>query len=211
VGNQTRRDVDEHVSGEPASVVLLTKYDNAWFSRGRSRFVEVLWLVLDAALVRSRIPGSIHRRLILRAFGALIGKRVLIKPGVRIKFPWRLEIGDDSWVGEDVWIDNLAPVQIGANCCISQGVYICTGNHDWGALAFNLIVKPVKIEDRAWLGARSILGPGVLVGEGAVLSLGSVATSDLASWGIYQGVPATLVKQRSVIGDSSTSSGKSSR
>ena len=105
----------------------------AWFSRGRSRLVEVLWLVLDALLVRSRVPGSAHRRLILRAFGALIGKRVLIKPGVRIKFPWRLEIGDDSWVGEDVWIDNLAPVQIGANCCISQGVYICTGSHDWGA------------------------------------------------------------------------------
>jgi putative colanic acid biosynthesis acetyltransferase WcaF len=138
--NQTCRDVDEHVSADPAQVVLLRKYDNAWFSRGRSKLVEVLWLVLDAAFVRSKVPGSIHRRLILRAFGARIGKRVLIKPGARIKFPWRLEIGDGSWVGEDVWIDNLARVQVGANCCISQGVYICTGSHDWGSPAFDLIV-----------------------------------------------------------------------
>lgn len=156
--------------------------------------------MLDAALVRSRVPGCSHRRLILRAFGALIGKRVVFKPGVRIKFPWRLEIGDDSWIGEDVWIDNLALVQIGANCCISQGVYICTGSHDWQMPTFDLIVKPVKIEDGAWLASRSIVGPGIIVGEGAVLSLGSVATSDLASWGIYQGVPAILVKHRCLVG-----------
>jgi putative colanic acid biosynthesis acetyltransferase WcaF len=198
--NQTRLDIDEHASGDPASVVQLRKYSNAWFRRGRSRFVEALWLLLEAALVRSWVPGGFHRRLILRAFGATIGKRVVIKPGVRIKFPWRLEIGNDSWIGEDVWIDNLAPVQIGANCCISQGVYICTGSHDWATLTFDLIVKPVQIKDGAWLASRSVIGPGVLVGEGAVLSLGSVATSDLAPWGIYQGVPATLMRQRRVIG-----------
>ena len=200
---QARRDIDE-TPGDPARVMQLSKYNNAWFSRGRSKLVEVLWLVLDAALVRSWVPGALHRRLILRAFGAIIGKRVVIKPGTRIKFPWRLEIGDDSWVGEDVWIDNLAAVQIGANCCISQGVYICTGSHDWGTPTFDLIVKPVKIEDGAWLASRSVIGPGVVVGEGAVLSLGSVATSDLAPWGIYQGVAATLVKQRRVIVASSS-------
>jgi len=198
VDDQTSRDIDERASGDPARVIQLREYNHAWFSRGQSRLVEVLWLVLDAALVRSWVPGALHRRLILRAFGAIIGKRVVIKPGARIKFPWRLEIGDDSWVGEDVWIDNLAPVQIGANCCISQGVYICTGSHDWGTPAFDLIVKPVKIEDGAWLASRSVVGLGVLVGEGAVLSLGSVATSDLAPWGIYQGVPAIFVKQRRV-------------
>ncbi len=194
--DQTRQDNRKYASEDRARSVLLRKYDNVWFDRGRSKLVEALWLVLDAVLVRSRVPGYAHRRLILRAFGARIGKRVLIKPGVRIKFPWRLAIGDDSWIGEEVWIDNLAPVQIGSNCCISQGVYICTGSHDWGALAFDLIVKPVRIEDGAWIASRSIIGPGVSMGKGAVLSLGSVATSDLAPWGIYQGVPATLVKQR---------------
>ena len=190
--------------GIGSGVVLLRGYDNSSFDRGRSRYVELLWLVLDALLVRSRLPGGAHRRLILRSFGATIGKRVLIKPGVRIKFPWRLAIGDDSWIGEEVWIDNLARVQIGANCCISQGVYICTGSHDWGTPTFDLIVKPVKIEDGAWVASRSVIGPGVLVGEGAVLSLGSVATSDLAPWGIYQGVPATLVKRRRVIAASTS-------
>jgi len=182
----------------PAHAVALRQYNNTRFDRGRSKLVEFLWLVLDAALVRSRVPGYLHRRLILRAFGARIGKRVLIKPGVRIKFPWRLEIGDDSWLGEDAWIDNLVTVRIGANCCISQDAYICTGSHDWGASTFGLIVKPVKIGDGAWLASRSVIGPGVVVGEGAVLCLGSVTTSDLAAWGIYQGVPATLVKYRAV-------------
>jgi putative colanic acid biosynthesis acetyltransferase WcaF len=195
---QTRQDIGKYSSEEPAHAVLLRQYDNAWFDRGRSKFVEILWLMLDAVLVRSRVPGYAHRRQILRTFGARIGKRVLIKPGVRIKFPWRLEIGDDSWIGEDVWIDNLAAVHIGRNCCISQGAYICTGSHDWAKSTFDLIVKPVKIGDGAWLASRSVVGPGVVVGEGAVLSLGSVTTSDLATWGIYQGVPATLVKHRAL-------------
>ena len=176
--------------------VRLSGYDNRKFDRGSSRVVEFLWLLVDIALVRSRIPGYAHRRLILRAFGARVGKRVLIKPGVRIKFPWRLKIGNDSWIGEDVWIDNLETVQIGENCCISQGAYICTGNHDWGTSGFDLIVKPVNIEDAAWIGAKSVVGPGIKVGKGAVLSIGSVATEDLASWGIYQGIPALLLKTR---------------
>ena len=181
---------------DAASTVLLQTYDNMWFRRGRSKLVESLWLLMDAVFVRSRIPGSVHRRLILRAFGARIGERVLIKPGVRIKFPWRLEIGDDSWIGEDVWIDNLGLVQIGANCSVSQGAYICTGSHDWGTSKFDLLVKPVRIANSAWIASQSIIGPGISVGEGAVLSLGSVTTSDLAPWCIYQGVPATLVKRR---------------
>src|SRR5262249_6633943 len=89
-----------------------------------------------------------------------------------------------------------ARVRIGANCCISQGVYICTGNHDWATPTFDLIVEPITIGDGGWAAARSVIGPGVLMGEGAVLCLGSVATSNLAPFGIYQGVPATLIKQR---------------
>jgi len=189
--NDTRDD-------EERTLVRLREFDNRKFDRGRSRLVEILWLLLDMVLVRSRIPGYAHRRLILRAFGARVGNGVLIKPGVRIKFPWHLEIGNNSWVGEDVWIDNLAGVRIGANCSISQGAYICTGNHDWSTRTFDLIIKPIRIEDGAWIAAKSVVGPGVRVGEGAVLSMGSVATSDLTSWGIFQGNPASLSKQRSV-------------
>jgi len=198
MGDQADQDYRKYASENPDCAMLLRMYDNASFDRGRRKLVEFFWLVLDIIFVRSRVPGSLHRRLILRAFGARIGERVLIKPGARIKFPWRLEIGDDSWIGEEVWIDNLASVKIGANCCISQGVYICTGSHDWGKVTFDLLVNPVTIEDGAWIAAQSAIGPGVQVGEGAVLSLGSVATSDLVAWGIYQGSPASFVRQRQI-------------
>jgi putative colanic acid biosynthesis acetyltransferase WcaF len=199
VDKQPRPKIDELVSGKK---ILLRSYNNASFSRGRSRLVEILWIIFDAALVSSRLPGSVHRRLVLRVFGAIVGKRVVIKPGVRIKFPWRLQVGEDSWIGEDVWIDNLAPVQIGANCCISQGVYICTGSHNWKMPSFDLILRPVRIENGAWIAARSVIGPGVTVGEGAVVTLGSIATSDLPAWGVYQGTPAIFVKRRSVLSGS---------
>ena len=189
---------DGQVGGFAVRSVRLHDFNNDWFSRGRSRFIAAMWLIVSRALVTSWIPGSAHRCLLLRAFGARIGRRVSIKPGVRIKFPWRLEVGDDSWLGEDVWIDNLAPVQIGSNCCISQGAYICTGSHDWSSSAFDLIVRPVTIKNCAWVAAQSTVSGGVTIGEGAVLSLRGVATSDLAPWGIYRGFPAKFVKERQI-------------
>jgi putative colanic acid biosynthesis acetyltransferase WcaF len=176
----------------------LREFDNRGFDRGRSVLTEAMWLAVSAAFVKSWIPGSTHRKLFLRAFGARIGENVVVKPGVRIKFPWRLEIGDHTWIGEDVWIDNLATVKIGTNCCLSQGAYICTGSHDWSTAAFDLTTGPVTIEDNAWIAAKAVVAPGVTVGEGAILALGSVATSNLAPRGIYQGLPAVLVKQRIV-------------
>jgi len=133
---------------------------------------------------------------LLRQFGAKVGNNVDFKPGVRTTFPWRLEIGDYSWIGEGVWIDNLAPVTIGSHCCISQGAYLCTGSHNWSSKGFDLILKPIVIMDDAWLAAKSIVGPGVTVGEGAVLALGSVATGDLKAGWIYQGNPASPLRER---------------
>jgi putative colanic acid biosynthesis acetyltransferase WcaF len=180
--------------------VSLRDFDNSLFRRGRPILVEAMWMVASALFVESRIPGSMHRRLLLRLFGARIGKRVAIKPGVRIKFPWRLSIGSDSWIGEDVWIDNLDRVKIGNNCCLSQGAYICTGSHDWSSPRFDLITKPVTIGDCAWIAARTTVAPGVVAMEGAILAMASVATANLDPWSIYQGVPAKFIKPRTVRG-----------
>jgi putative colanic acid biosynthesis acetyltransferase WcaF len=169
---------------------------NAGFRRGRPALVEALWLAVQALLIRSFVPGSAHRRLLLLIFGARIGRRVTIKPGLRVKFPWRLTVADDVWIGEDVWIDNLAPVEIGADVCVSQGAYLCTGSHDWSAPTFDLIVKPIRIESGAWIAARATVGPGVTVGRGAVLTLGSIATAGLKPVTIYAGTPARPVKAR---------------
>lgn len=177
-------------------MMRLDRFTAGGFDRGRSGLIEALWVVAQALLVRCFIPGSAHRRLLLRAFGARIGRGVVIKPGVRVKFPWRLTIGDHTWIGEGVWIDNLAPVQIGRHCCISQDAYLCTGSHDWSVPSFDLVVKPIEIRDGAWIAARATVGPGVIVHDGAVLALGSVATSDLDAGGIYRGVPALFSKWR---------------
>lgn len=176
----------------------LGNYSPGNFSRGRSLLIEIAWLLIQALFVASWIPGSRHRAGILRVFGAAIGTGVILKPRLRVKFPWRLAIGNNSWVGENVWIDNLGEVIIGNDCCISQGVYICTGSHDWSRPTFDLLVGNIKIESGAWLAARSIVGPGVHIGEGAVLALGAVATTDIAEWTINAGSPAAFVKRRTV-------------
>lgn len=180
----------------PDPKVCLAEFDKTQFVRGRSLLVELLWLVVQAAFVSTWIPGAAPRRFVLKLFGARIGKGINIKPGLRVKFPWRLTIGDHSWIGESVWLDNLAEIEIGANCCISQGAYLCTGSHDWTSSRFGLVVKPIKIAEGAWLGAGSVVAPGVCVGAGAVLMLGGAAFHNLEPWTIYGGVPAVAVRSR---------------
>ncbi len=179
----------------------LDRFDKRGFDRGRPAWVEALWLVVQGLFFSSWVPGSAHRAWLLRRFGAAVGHGVVIKPGVRVKFPWRLMIGDHVWIGEDAWIDNLATVTIRDHCCISQGAYLCTGSHDWASPTFDLITKPIEVHEHAWLGAQSVVAPGVVVNEGAVLALGSVATQNLESWQIHQGVPARPVAPRRQEGD----------
>jgi putative colanic acid biosynthesis acetyltransferase WcaF len=174
----------------------LDSFNRHGFDRGRSRIVEALWLICGGLFVSSGLPGSLLRVLILRAFGAHISTGVVIKPHVRVKFPWRLSIGAYSWVGEDVWIDNLAQVSIGGQCCVSQAAYLCTGSHDWSKRTFDLMTKPIVIEDGAWICAKATVGPGVRVGEGAVLELGSVATRDLDPWTCHSTLQTETVKRR---------------
>ncbi len=177
--------------------VELQHYNNAWYRPGRSRVGQAAWFFLGLPLLRSRlIPSSALRVSLLRLFGAAVGEGVVIKPGVHIKYPWHLHVGDHCWLGEECWIDNLTTVRLGTSVCVSQGVYLCTGNHDWKDPAFGLMVAPIVLGDGAWAGARSVLMPGVTLGTGAVAAAGSVVSRDIPAWEIHAGNPAQFAKQR---------------
>lgn len=156
----------------------------------------VLWFSLGAPLLRSGLPGSFWRRLLLRAFGAVVGPGVVLKPHIVVKFPWRLVIGSHSWIGEYAWLDNLAWIRIGANVCISQGAYLCTGNHDYRDPAFSYRLGEITVQSQAWICAMSRIAPGVTVAEGAVLGIGAVATCSLLPFTLYSGNPAVPTGSR---------------
>jgi putative colanic acid biosynthesis acetyltransferase WcaF len=175
----------------------LDNYTVGSYSPGAPLWKQILWYYLGAPILRSRwLPISRIKCLVLNCFGAKLGAGVRIKPGVNMKFPWRLVIGDYVWLGENCWIDSVAMVTIGSHVCISQDVYLCTGNHDWTDPSFQLLDQPICLKDGCWLAARSIVGPGVTVGRGAVLGLGAVAGRSLEPMTIYAGNPAQAVKQR---------------
>jgi putative colanic acid biosynthesis acetyltransferase WcaF len=187
------------VSGRVEFPVDLSRFENSWYRSGRSKAVEALWFFVGLPLLRfTLVPFSAFRILLLRLFGANIGAGVVIKPGVRVKYPWLLRVGDHSWVGEDAWIDNLAQVEIADNVCISQGAYLCTGNHNWSDPAFGLRVQPITLRAGSWVGARSVVCPGVEFGEGAIAAAGSVVMNSLEPWTIHAGNPATLRRIREI-------------
>lgn len=174
----------------------LDGYSAAGFNRGRSRFVEAVWLLCEAVLVASWVPGSRHRGWIIRLFGGEVGRGVVVKPRVRIKFPWRLRLGNHCWIGEGAWIDNLDVVSIGDHSVVSQGAYLCTGSHDWSRESFDLIIRPIAISEQCWVGAFARLAPGTQMGKGCVVSMGAVAKGNLDPWTVYSGNPAAPVRRR---------------
>jgi putative colanic acid biosynthesis acetyltransferase WcaF len=141
-------------------------------------------------------PFSCLKVFLLRLFGAKIGKGVNIKPSVNIKYPWRLTVGDYSWIGEKVWIDNLDNVIIGNNCCISQGAMLLCGNHNYKKAAFDLIIGKIVLENGVWIGAQSVVCPNVTCKTHSILAVNSVAANDLESYTIYQGNPAKAIRKR---------------
>jgi putative colanic acid biosynthesis acetyltransferase WcaF len=177
--------------------VDLANFRPSGFDRGAGAAKEGLWLIVRLLLFQL-CPFSLSalKRTVLRAFGARIGQGVIIKPQVKITFPWKLVVGDYVWFGEECWLLNLERIVIGSNVCISQRAFLCTGNHNYRLPTFDLITKPIAVEDGAWLGAACWVGPGVTVGSHAVLTAGSVVAKSLEPWGIYQGNPAVKVKSR---------------
>ena len=174
----------------------LAQYDNSWYKPGNP-IKRVLWYFFNIFFLQNPFnPFSGLKKMVLRIFGAKIGKGVVIKPSVNIKYPWKLKIGDYVWIGESVWIDNLGKVEIGSNACISQGALLLCGNHNYKKQKFDLIVGDIKLEDGVWIGAKAIVTARIVCHSHAILTAGSVATSNLNAYGIYQGNPAVLVRER---------------
>jgi putative colanic acid biosynthesis acetyltransferase WcaF len=158
---------------------------------------QVCWYAVNVLFFKNPfVTGSGFKIFLLRLFGAVVGRGVVIKPCVNIKYAWKLSIGNYSWIGEQVWIDNLAEVSIGNNVCISQGAFLLTGNHNYKKVSFDLMLAAIVIKDGVWIGAKAVVCPGVVCNEHAVLSVSSVASSDLNAWGIYRGNPAGIAGQR---------------
>ncbi|MBK9448923.1 MAG: colanic acid biosynthesis acetyltransferase WcaF [Bacteroidetes bacterium] len=175
----------------------LSRFNNDWFDEGASKFKWLLWFMANGLFVNTPLnPFNALRIFVLRAFGAKIGKGVILKHRVNVKFPWNLEIGDHCWIGEAVWIENQGKVTIGNNCCLSQGVVMMTGNHNYKKVTFDLIVRPIVLEDGVWLGAGSMVTQGVTCFSHSVLGVAAVASFDLEPYTIYAGNPCQILRKR---------------
>jgi putative colanic acid biosynthesis acetyltransferase WcaF len=175
----------------------LSKFDTGNYHVGAGKFKVLLWYLFDYYLFNSAVPWPNKVKMaLLSAFGAKVGNNVNMKPKVRIKNPWRLTIGDNCWIGESVWIDNLEDVVIGANVCISQGAMLLTGNHDYTLPDFPYRLGKIILEDGVWIGAQSVVCPGVTCKSHAILTVNSVATKHLEAYEIYAGNPAVFIRLR---------------
>ena len=183
----------------PQAQVDLAAFSTGSYDRGAGMIREVFWLLLRTTLFE-HFPVRWYRlkRWVLRRFGAVVGRGVVIKPGVKVTFPWKLRIGDNVWLGEDAWLLNLEPISIESNVCLSQRAMLCTGNHDYNSPTFALRNQPIHLECGSWIAASAWVGPGVRVGSHAVLTAGSVTAKDLEPYGVYRGNPAIKVRRRRI-------------
>lgn len=166
-------------------------------NRGRSKFVEAIWYLFKVCFFLSPLPWpNTIKIFFLRVFGCQVGNGIVIKPRVNIHFPWKLELGNNVWLGEEVFILNFEQVRIGNNVCVSQRVFICGGNHDYRDYSFKYKNGPITIEDEAWVGAQSFVAPNVTIHRQCVVTAGSIVTTDLPELMVCSGNPCKPVKVR---------------
>jgi putative colanic acid biosynthesis acetyltransferase WcaF len=165
--------------------------------RGRPFWIEACWYLCKCLLFLTPLPvPSSIKRSVLRSFGARIGKGVVIKPRVNIHFPWKLAVGDHTWIGEEVFLLNFEAITIGDQCCISQRAFLCTGNHDYRQPSMPYRNQPITVEDGAWVGAQVFVSPGVTIGSEAVIAAGSVVSKNQPPGAVCAGNPCAATRSR---------------
>jgi putative colanic acid biosynthesis acetyltransferase WcaF len=179
------------------SRVKLADFNPDGFNRGASKLKETCWYIIKVLFFLSALPyPSKLKVILLRMFGAKVGKGVIIKPRVNVHFPWKLKLGDYVWIGEEACILNFENISLGNNVCISQRAFLCGGNHDFRDPSMPFRNAPITLHDGVWIGACCFVAPGISVGIDSVVAAGSIVTMNLDCNGIYRGNPAVYVKSR---------------
>jgi putative colanic acid biosynthesis acetyltransferase WcaF len=184
---------DAHVDQpvlDAAPLTDLRQYDQSHFDRGRAGWVVLLWWLVQAiAFPLSLHPWNGFRCALLRLFGAQIGVGVLIRPTARFTYPWKVAIGDYSWIGDDVVFYSLDRIEIGQHCVISQKSYLCTGSHDLRDATFRLKTAPIRVGNGAWIATDCFVAPGVQIGANAVIGARSSVFQNMPAQQICWGTP----------------------
>lgn len=175
----------------------LSRFSNAGFPLGAGIIKRTLWYFTNAVFfINPLFLFRAPKPWLLRLFGASVGKGVVIHPGVNIKFPWKLTIGDHVWIGQRAWLDNIDQLTIHSNVVISQGAKLILGSHDYRKPDYPTLSGPVVLEEGSWVGAGAMVLGGVTVKSHALLAAGSVAGKNLEAYTIYRGNPAVAVRER---------------
>ena len=169
--------------------------------RGRSAVMVQLWWLVQASLF-AWSPQFAYgwRRAVLRYFGAQVGAGVLLRPSVRITYPWKVVIKELTWIGDDVVLYSLGDIHIGSHAVVSQGSYVCAADHDYREADFPIRARPVRIDDQVWVGTRVFVGPGVHIAQAAVVGACSAVFADLPPAMVCVGSPCRPVKPRQMAG-----------
>ncbi|MBE9490588.1 MAG: colanic acid biosynthesis acetyltransferase WcaF [Bacteroidetes bacterium] len=165
--------------------------------RGRSALVVQLWWLVQSTLF-SMSPQFMFgwRRFLLKLFGMQIGKAVLIRPTVRVTYPWKVKVGDRVWIGDHVELYSLGEIEIGNDVVISQKSYLCAATHDYTKSSFGIIDKKITIKDQVWLATDVFVAPGITIGQGALIGARSSVFSDMPEGMICVGSPTKPIKLR---------------
>ena len=175
----------------------LNKFKLPYNFRGRSGLIVQLWWFTDFFFFKLS-PQIMYgwRRFLLRLFGANIGKNVIIRPNVTITYPWKVTIGDNSWIGDNVELYSIGEIEIGSNVVISQKSYLCAASHDYEKEDFPIWSKKITIEDECWLATDVYVSPGITIGKGTIVGARSSVFKTLPSGKVCIGSPAKVVKDR---------------
>lgn len=177
--------------------MLLKNYEQKDYDRGRSSLVILLWWIIQGTIFRYSLHNMYGFRAgILRLFGAEIGKSTKIRANAKFTYPWKVSIGDYSWIGDEVQFYSLDTIQIGSNVVISQKSYLCTGSHDISSTNFSLMTNPIVVEDGSWIAADCFIHPGVVVAQGSVIAARSTVLKSTEANFIYAGNPARKIKNK---------------